>query len=192
MRMRHSVSLLLLLLLPSLPLSAQGLSIQNLMQQLAAAEHPPRHFTELRHSELLLAPITLHGTLAYRDGRLIKQITAPFSERFIVEGNILIIEREGGEPAQRLSLNDYPPLLTFVTVFRAVLKGDLSTLQQHYLTAINNRDEAWQLQLKPRDARVAVHLKSVEIEGVRNQIKRFIIEEQSGDSSTLELSERVQ
>jgi hypothetical protein len=188
-RRRLTLPLLLSLLLPASTLSAQAFTLEALMQSLAAEEHPARHFTELRHSELLFAPITLHGTLAFVDGRLIKHIQQPFDEQFTVEGETLTINHDGQKEPQQLNLADYPPLLTFVTVFRATLQGDLETLQQHYLTAISGNARAWRLQLRPREAAVAVHLKSVEIEGTVNGIARFTIEEQNGDGSTLELGE---
>ena len=181
--------LLLCLLLPAMPLHAEAFTIEVLMQRLAAAEHPTRRFTESRHSELLVAPITLHGTLAFVDGQLIKHIHQPFNERFSVEGDRLHIEREGETEPQQIRLSDYPPLFTFVTVFRASLQGDLTTLQQHYLTVLSGDANRWQLELRPREARVAVHLKRVEIAGTRNGISRFTIEEQSGDSSTLRLGD---
>lgn len=184
--------LLLWLLLPAMPLHAEAFTLEGLMRGLAAARHPTRHFTESRNSELLVAPISLHGTLAYVDGRLIKDIRQPFRERFSVEGDRLLIEREGEAEPQQIILSDYPPLFTFVTVFRASLEGDLKTLQQHYQTDLGGNANRWQLELRPRDARVAVHLKRIEIEGTQDDISRFTIEEQSGDSSILQLGERTE
>ena len=183
--------LLLALLLPAITLHAGEFTIEELMQGLATAKHPTRHFTESRHSELLLAPITLHGTLAFVDGRLIKDIQQPFNEHFSVEGDRLYIEREGEAEPQQIRLSDYPPLFTFVTVFRASLQGDLKTLQRHYQTMLSGNANRWQLELRPRDAEVAVHLKRVEITGTQDGISRFTIEEQSGDSSTLQLGEAL-
>ncbi|MCW8918360.1 MAG: outer membrane lipoprotein carrier protein LolA [Gammaproteobacteria bacterium] len=183
--------LLLCLLLPAISLSAEVFTLEGLMQGLAATEHPTRHFTESRHSELLAAPITLHGTLAFVDGRLIKDIRQPFNERFSVEGDRLLIEREDEAEPRQIRLSDYPPLFTFVTVFRASLEGDLKTLQRHYQTALGGDANQWQLELRPRDAEVAVYLKRVEIAGTQDGISRFTIEEQSGDSSILELGEAI-
>jgi hypothetical protein len=178
-----------LLLLPALPLHAADFKLELLMQGLAAEKHPPRHFTESRHSELLFAPVTLQGTLAFVDDQLIKHITQPFDERFIVSGETLRIERDGSEATPPLSLAEHPPLFNFVTIFRASLQGDLKTLQQHYQTSFSGNAQAWQLQLQPREARLSVYLKGVEITGSGNTIMRFTIEEQNGDSSTLELGE---
>jgi hypothetical protein len=183
--------LLLYLLLQTMTLHAEAFTLEGLMQGLAAAEHPTRYFTESRHSELLVAPITLHGTLAFVDNRLIKDIQHPFNERFSVEGDRLQIEREGEAEPRQIRLSDYPLLFTFVTVFRASLQGDLKTLQQHYQTRLSGNANRWQLELIPREAEVAVHLKRVEIAGTQDGISRFTIEEQSGDSSTLQLGEAI-
>jgi hypothetical protein len=187
----QSSLLLLCLLFSSLTLRAEEFTIEALMQQLATAEHPTRHFSESRHSELLITPITLHGTLTFVENKLIKHIQQPFNDRFTIEGDRLQIEREGNAETQQLLLSDYPPLLTFVTIFRASLQGDLNTLQRHYLTTLSGSAEAWRLTLRPREAEVAVHLKSVEITGTHHGITRFTIEEQNGDGSTLELGETV-
>lgn len=178
----------ILLLLPAI----SHADLPSLMAHLAALPHPTRHFTERRYSELLLAPITLHGTLSYNDGRLVKVIEEPFTQRFTIEGDNLLIEQGETIPPQRLGLSEQPLLLTFVTLFRATLQGDLAALQQRYLTRLNEIDDRWQLTLRPRDAEVAVHLKQVTIEGDGQGVARFYIEEQSGDSSILEVGEVVE
>lgn len=180
---------LLSLLLYCTPLIAQELTLDALMQELHQAQHPSRHFREVRESELLFAPIRLSGTLTYTNGRLIKHIQHPFNERYTIEGDALMIEKEGQNQAKRIALTDYPPLHTFVTIFRASLEGDKEALQQHYRTEISGNSEQWRLRLIPRDNSMASHLRSVDIEGSGSVIARFIIDEQSGDSSTMELGE---
>ncbi len=186
---RRALFLLLPLLLLSNPCHAD---LPALMNQLAHAPHPARHFTEQRYSELLLTPVTLHGTLSVNKEKLIKTILTPFHQRFIIEREQLLIENSNDTPAQQIALSDYPPLLTFVTIFRATLRGDLVTLQQHYLVDFSERDNRWKLTLLPRDAQVAVHLKRVTIEGSAKTIQRFHLEEQSGDYSTMALGEVVE
>jgi hypothetical protein len=179
--------LMALLLLPGV----SAADLQSLMQRLGNTPHATRQFTEQRYSELLQAPMTLRGTLSFHEGELIKAIHEPFAQRFIIKGNTLIIEQGNNAQRQQIALADYPALLTFVTVFRATLQGDLATLQHHYLTELNEQNDRWRMTLKPRDAEVAVRLKEVTIEGNKHRILRFNLEEQNGDTSTLELGDEI-
>lgn len=185
---RH-IFLVFTLILPTVLYATPAFEIPQLMQQLATAQHPPRYFSEQRHSDLLQDPIMLRGTLSFTEGKLLKQINEPFEELFIVEGQTLLIKRADGE--QQIALSDYPSLLSFVTIFRATLLGDLATLQAHYLTELSGSREQWQLQLIPRDSQLATQLKEVTIEGDREGIQRFLIDEQNGDRSTLELGDEL-
>lgn len=179
---------MVLLLLPGI----SAADLPSLMKRLANAPHSTRQFTEHRYSELLQAPMTLRGTLSFNGGELIKAIHEPFAQRFIIRDNTLIIEQGNDTQQQQIALADYPALLTFVTVFRATLQGDLATLQRHYLTELDEQNDGWRISLKPRDAEVAAHLKVVTIEGDKHRIHRFNIEEQNGDTSTLELGDTTQ
>ena len=172
-----------LLLLPGLGHA----DLPSLMAHLATLPHPPRHFTEQRHSELLVSDLTLRGTLIYSDGRLVKAIEEPFHQRFTIEGENLIIEQGEAMAPQRVALTEQPLLSTFVILFRATLQGDLTALQQHYLVSLAEGGGNWRLTLRPRAADVAVYLKQVTIKGDSAGAQRFHIEEQGGDSSTMEL-----
>ena len=184
----RSLTLLLTLLLPGLATA----DLPTLMARLASLPHPPRHFTEQRHSEFLQAPVSLQGTLSFNGGRLIKTIEAPFFQRFTIEGGSLLIESDDTVVPRQIPLNEQPLLFTFVTLFRATLQGDLGALQQHYLTELEEEDGLWRLTLRPQAADVAVHLKRVTIEGNVQGAQRFHIEEQSGDSSLLVLGRAVE
>jgi hypothetical protein len=178
----------ILLLLPGLGHA----DLPSLMAHLATLSHPPRHFTEQRHSELLLTQLTLRGTLFYSDGRLVKAIEKPFTQRFTIESDRLLIEQDEAIPPQQVALTEYPLLFTFVTLFRATLQGDLTALQKHYLIGLEESDNNWRLIMRPRAAAIAVHLRQVTIEGNSAGAQRFYIEEQSGDSSLLELGEVIE
>lgn len=172
--------------------AASAFDMMSLMHSLKSSAQPPRHFTEQRYSELLLTPITLQGIVSYRDDKLIKHIQSPFDEKFTVVNDILSIERSGTNEIQQLQLDQFPPLLSFVTIFRSVLQGDLTTLQQHYHTTLLGTAERWRLQLRPDSATLAARIKLIEIEGDASGIRRFTIAEQSGDHSLLELGEALQ
>lgn len=167
-------------------------NLVNLMQGLSSAEQSPRHFTEQRHSELLIAPVNLSGTLDYSNGRLIKQIRSPFEETLSIDGDLLTIERDSPAEIQKLRLSDYPPLHTFVMIFRASLQGDLGTLKVHYQTRLSGDSTAWTLHLLPKEASISVYMKKIEIEGSQNQINRFTITEPNGDHTILQLGKAIQ
>ena len=181
--------LFILLLVVQMPAQA-GIDIHLLMQNLAQAEHPPRHYTETRESSLLIAPIISNGTLHFKDGVLIKQINEPFSERFVIKEQSLIIKQGSG--SKEIALSDYPPLAGFVTIFRSTLQGDLETLNNFFKVDISGTSEKWQIKLKPITDTLSPYLNRVTISGKQQRIEQFDIQERSGDLTTIILGKDVQ
>jgi len=123
----------------------------------ALAQPPPAQtaFFEQRSSPLLAAPLAFGGVLE-RPARdvLVKQVTAPYAERTRIENGRVRIER-AGQPARQFSLNRAPELRALTASFNAVLSGDADLLLTHFELHSAGVDARWQLQLRPREARLA-------------------------------------
>lgn len=142
-------------------------------------------YTEIRFVDLLAKPLVLRGTLALETGgALIKHVESPNRETTTIADGKVVIERTG-KPKRMFSLQRAPELAGFLESFGALLAGDAERLSRTYdVTAIGN-DHAWRLVLTPRSAKLARHLRSVEIEGRGTSPHCFFVEETAGDASVL-------
>ena len=122
-------------------------------------------FVELRDSPMLKQPLRLQGE--YRretDGRLVRQVNAPYVETTTLAAGEALVERAGRAP-RRISLQQVPELAAVQAGFGALLAGDRALLQQTYTVQAQGTREAWKLQLLPRDPRLAASLKRIDLFG---------------------------
>lgn len=164
--------------------------IPELMHALASSAHPPVHFKESKSLAYLDVALSSSGVLSIdADGRLVKETTAPEPERLIIDRDALHSTRKGQETVS-LSLSDYPVIRGFVEAFRATLQGDLATLSRYYLLELQGGADSWALQLKPQQASLGAVIRMINVEGVEGRVTRITVEEQSGDSTTLSMTEQ--
>ncbi|MCF6224896.1 MAG: outer membrane lipoprotein carrier protein LolA [Xanthomonadales bacterium] len=165
--MRTKFSLFLLFaLLPATPLLAGEAdnSLDTLMQALAANGDSKAYFTETRTSRLTRKPIESSGTLAFVfPDNLIRQIEKPKAVLFEVQGDRVIISRNG--KAQSRSLAQLGAARAFIESLRATLAGDQQALQQYYRLALTADGHSWQLVLTPQDHALAKKISQIQISG---------------------------
>ena len=84
--------------------------------------------------ELLTQPLKTQGILRFTPPTgLEKHITAPYDERYLVEGDTVLVESKTKETNRALSLHDYPALRAFIDALRstqtnyAAVKGGSTT-----------------------------------------------------------------
>lgn len=161
--------------------------LEQLMQQRAQVSQARVQFTEQRKSDLFERPLILSGTLRYiSPARVEKQIDIPFKERYVVDGDVLRIERSGKRP-RTVSLHEHPALWAFVESFRATLAGNLSTLRRFYDVSLEGDRAHWRLLLRPRDEQMRELVDSIKMEGSNADITAIEILEVGGDSSRLSI-----
>ncbi len=165
-----------------------------LMQELAATVRPPVSFTETRESEMLRIPLVSRGTLSLSPaGVMTKETVTPVKTRTVIDDRSIRLYRDDkpGETVE-LSLQQQPWLYGFVAGFRALLRGDRPTLEQHYTIQLSGSREAWHMTLRPRDSRLQGYILTLEANGSHGEIKRFEINEPLGDTTTLEIGRPLQ
>ena len=162
--------------------SAQTLRlIERLKRPLPATTR----YTEVRFVEMLDAPLTLRGDLTYASANeLGKRVMSPYEETTTIANGQVEIARKG-KPAKRFSLKRAPALAGFLESFSATLDGDAKRLERSYVLTSDGDDHRWQLQLVPREAALAKHVKRVLISGQDTTPLCFDVEETGGDSSVL-------
>lgn len=122
-------------------------------------------FVELRQSPLLRQPLRLEGE--YRreaDGRLVRQVRAPYAETTTLDEGQAVVERAGRAP-RRIALAQVPELAAVQAGFGALLGGDRALLERTYTVTAGGARERWTLTLVPRDARLAATLRRVVLHG---------------------------
>lgn len=165
-------------------------SIPALMHALATSAHPAVHFKETKSLAYLDVALSSSGVLSIdEDGRLIKETTAPEYERLIIDSDALHSLREGQDEVTLL-LSDYPVIRGFVEAFRATLQGDFTTLSRYYLLELQGGADSWTLQLRPRQASLAAVIRMIDVKGIDGRVTSFTVDEQSGDSTNLSMTEQ--
>lgn len=142
-------------------------------------------YTEVRYSGLLDRPLILRGELEYLGpGQLGKRVDSPYRELTTIAGGAATVQR--GERAPRtFSLGQAPELEGFLRGFSALLGGDAETLQRDFILSASGNASSWQLQLKPRDNRLARRVRTIEVDGADGTPRCFRTHEDDGDVSIL-------
>lgn len=145
--------------------SATAVDAGWILQAVARPAPSRTGFVELRDSPLLKQPLRLEGE--YRreaDGRLIRQVHAPYAETTTLAAGEALVERAGRAP-RRIALRQVPELAAVQAGFGALLAGDRELLQQTYRVEASGLRGQWQLRLLPRDPRLAASLQRIDLYG---------------------------
>jgi hypothetical protein len=139
----------------------------------ALRQVPPSRvdFHERRASPLLVEALHFSGELERpAAGALLKRIDTPFREQVRIEGERVLVEREG-KPPRRFSLRRAPELGALTASFEAVLGGDLALLQQHFTLRMEGASPSWVMHLDPRDPRLAKKVEALRFLGSGTELR---------------------
>lgn len=165
------------------------LALDALMSALAKNGPGTVRFTEVKSSALLKAPIESHGTLTYAaPARLEKRTLSPREERFLVDGDAVLVELPARKQRLELRVGDYPAIRAFVESIRGTLAGDLASLRRYYRVELEGEWSDWRLHLLPSDPQMAELVHKVVIGGAGGEVRRIEILEASGDRSVMTIS----
>ncbi|HEY6543487.1 MAG TPA: LolA-related protein [Dokdonella sp.] len=187
----RAVASLLLAVAPCLPLpctAAPPETASNAQAIVARLERTPparTPYTEVRWSSLLERPLVLRGELEYLGpGKLGKRVDAPYREQLTVADGQAQVQR--GEGAVRsFSLGQAPELEGFLRGFAALLGGDAAALERDFTLDASGDDAAWRLVLKPRDRRLALRIRAIEVDGADGAARCFRTRQADGDLAVL-------
>lgn len=138
-------------------------------------------FTEVRYSGLLERPLILRGELEYLGpGRLGRRVDQPYRERTTVADGSATVRRGEREP-RTFPLGQAPELEGFLRGFSALLGGDAEALRRDFSLDASGTAANWQLQLKPRDGRLARRVRAIEVDGANGTPRCFRTHEGDDD-----------
>ena len=142
-------------------------------------------YTEVRWSNLLERPLVLRGELEYLGpGQLGKRVDTPYREQMTVADGQAKVQR-GDAAARTFSLGQAPELEGFLRGFAALLDGDADALERDFTLAVDGSVHGWRLTLKPRDRRLALRIRAIEVDGSANAPRCFRTRQADGDVSVL-------
>ena len=157
-------ALLAVLLLPFVSTPAWAADLASILASTAVQPPAEIGFREERNNPMFKEPMVLTGQLEYLDaGVLRKVVETPFAEDILVEGNRVIVTRDG--KTRKLSLNRSRALKTILGAIEAVLAGDQARLEAAFHCDVSGSAETWSLQMTPLAKAVAKRLSSIEVTG---------------------------
>ncbi|MGH7052189.1 MAG: outer membrane lipoprotein carrier protein LolA [Acetobacteraceae bacterium] len=166
--------------------------LQQLMGALAEVRSASGRFTEHKTLHVLNAPLVTTGTLTYvAPDRMEKVTLTPVPERFVLDGNEVIITGGPDRQTHTFSLNRYPQIAGLVEGIRATLAGDLRTLDRFYVVQLSGDSADWQLLLRPKNRELADFVKWIRIRGSRNRIEAVESKSPNGDTTEMTIGEDV-
>lgn len=161
-----------------------GLSLDALMQEFSRTNSAEARFTERKTLAVLDTPVIMQGILSYRRPDYIKkEVLEPAHSVFEIDGDRLSVESAQGY--HTFSLDSHPLLRAFAAPYRAILAGDLNGLRQYYNIGLGGANDAWVMELTPKDSRVQERLTRITVTGNGSRITSIRIDESSGDSSLM-------
>jgi hypothetical protein len=145
-------------------------------------------FEEATYSSLLTEPVTVRGLLKFDPpDKLEKIVTAPFHERYVVDGERVIFESERKGLTRTLSLEEYPALRSFVEAFRSTLSGNAARLRDIYEPTLGGSRAKWTLLLRPHDPIGQSVVDYILLSGSEGRVATIAIRSPDGDRSVMTL-----
>lgn len=165
--------------------SATDPGTDALLDRLARPAPETTAFVEVRYSALLTEPLVVAGELEHRgDGALVRRVQEPYRETTTLLGENVTVEREGSRP-RRFSLDRAPELRGLLNSFGAMLKGDRATLERHFEIESSESNDAWRIDLVPREDRLRARLARVRVDGRAGRASCMTMEEPDGDATVM-------
>jgi hypothetical protein len=159
-----------------------GWNVEQLMESLAKDRQKEVRFEETAFSNLLTQPLKTQGILR----------SAPYDERYLVEGDTLLFESKTKGTNRTVSLQDYPALRAFIEAFRSTLANDVVTLRRLYRVTLQGEPRRWVLILRPLDQAVQELVESIRFSGEGEQMKVIEILAPDGDRSVMVITTGAQ
>jgi len=163
------------------PAVPQGpLTLEALMQRMAATSGVRAEFREEKTLALLESPLVSEGTLYFiPPSRMARITTRPGASKLVIDGQRMSYSDEAG--ASDVDLAGNRVARTIVENFVVLFSGDLAALRERYRVDFAAEKLRWRLQLTPKAAPLSQFLASVEMKGDGPALEEMAIREADGD-----------
>ena len=158
--------------------------LDALIASFAAMPGLAARFREEKQLSLLQVPLVSEGVLYFAPpDRLVRHVEKPAPSTLLLRGDELVLGTAADQHA--IDLSSQPAVRSFVDAFRLVLAGDLAQLRALYDIQFHAAGASgWQIQLAPRDERLAGVIRSIEVAGSGAELREVRVVQTSGDATT--------
>jgi hypothetical protein len=163
--------------------------LEQLMALLAQRRQGVADFEQTQYLAVLKQPAHSSGLLTYVAPDHLEQRTLlPRAQDMVLDHGLLTLQ--SGSHQRTLRLQQYPEIAPLIDSVRATLAGDLAALEQRFELQLQGDLEHWQLQLQPREPKLAGLVRQIRIAGERAAILRVEVQQSDGDRSVMTIKPR--
>ncbi|MDE2271631.1 MAG: outer membrane lipoprotein carrier protein LolA [Xanthomonadaceae bacterium] len=164
------------------PVSAGDLA-ESLLAGMAKTPPVSTPFVEVSYRGVLDQPLIVSGTLRWLGGdRMERDIAKPFSEVAKIGDGQVSVQR-GDREVHSMPLSRAPQVGAMLAGFRALLGGDVSSLQQDFTLSAVGGEARWVISLVPKTGQLKQQLVSIVIDGRGHEPRCLTVRNTNGDSS---------
>ncbi|HEX7324894.1 MAG TPA: LolA-related protein [Rhodanobacteraceae bacterium] len=164
------------------PVAAPSLA-QTLLAGIARTPPASTPFVQVAYRGMLDRPLVVSGTLHWFGGdRMQRDVVKPFRETAKVTNGELSVQRGNGK-TRHVPLARAPQVGAMLVGFRALLGGDVTTLQRDFTLSAQGAEAHWVVVLTPRTAQLRRQLDSITIDGAAHAPRCLTVRAADGDSS---------
>lgn len=166
----------------SLPASAAGWTLDQLMASLAQTRTAKAKFHEIKYLDVLESSVESFGELHYvAPDKLVKRTVKPRPELMQLEGDTLTLER--GKKKFTMQVQEAPELAALIESMRGTLAGDRAALERNFTVALKGNRERWTLSMTPIHMKALQVIRNIEVSGTRGEVKEIEVLQSNGDRS---------
>jgi Outer membrane lipoprotein carrier protein LolA-like len=172
----------------AVPSAQSEWTMEQLISRLKAQREPTVAYEEKSYSSLLTEPLSSKGVLRFTPpARMEKEIREPYRERYVIDGDRVLVESARKGIQKTIALDDYPALRSLVEAFRATFTGNVARLMNRYDTTIGGDRRQWTLLLRPRDPEGRTLVDYILFTGSDGRIETIAIRAPDGDRTVMTL-----
>jgi len=169
--------------------AAEDGTLDELMALLAQRRHGEADFQQTQYLAVLKQPQRSEGVLSYDAPDHLEQRTLkPRAQSAVLDHGVLTLT--SGARRRTLRLDDYPQLAPLIDSMRATLAGDRAALERRFELHLTGDLAHWQLDLQPRDERLAAIVQRIHLLGERDEIREVEVQQSDGDRSLMIIQPR--
>jgi len=172
---------------PGAAAAQSELTLESLLARIGGRKEQQARFVEKKYLALLDAPVESSGTLRYRaPDRLEKNTERPVKESLMLDGDQLVIERNGRR--RSLPAAQLPGVAALVGGLRDTLGGDAEALRRVFKVVLQGGASSWQIDLLPSDVTVAQLVTRVTLRGREDRLLEVETMQADRDRSVMTLA----
>ena len=172
---------------PGAAAAQSELTLESLLARIGGRKEQQGRFVEKKYLALLDAPVESSGTLRYRaPDRLEKNTERPVKESLMLDGDQLVIERNGRR--RSLPAAQLPGVAALVGGLRDTLGGDAEALRRVFKVVLQGGASSWQIDLLPSDVTVAQLVTRVTLRGREDRLLEVETMQADRDRSVMTLA----